>query len=217
MHDRGVAHDTGEGSISSHHRAQGGDLIWQVASGHFRCRQPDGCFDADRFATLACEQQVKMIELKLSQRGKPGRGGALPAAKVTAEIATVLLLVHNTLVGLNLRQHIRIGAGHIVRRGENRQVQPLANSLEFPRRVNCLRPWPATSAGPTRYSKPAGRWSMRAVSRLWALWRAPGFTASTPGRHCELFGPTGANLGCPLLSMYGELVRLRAWGERIWP
>ncbi len=81
------AHDTGEGSISRHHRVHGGDLIWEIGSGYFGCRQDDGSFDADKFATNACDPQVKMIELKLSQGAKPGHGGVLPGPKVTPEIA----------------------------------------------------------------------------------------------------------------------------------
>ena len=81
------AHDTGEGSISVHHRAQGGDLIWEVASGYFGCRNPDGTFNAELFAKHATEPQVKMIEIKLSQGAKPGHGGVLPGPKVTREIA----------------------------------------------------------------------------------------------------------------------------------
>lgn len=81
------AHDTGEGSISSHHRLHGGDLIWQIASGYFGCRSPDGRFDPERFAVQAQSPQVKMIEVKLSQGAKPGHGGVLPKAKVSAEIA----------------------------------------------------------------------------------------------------------------------------------
>ncbi|MBW8760119.1 MAG: FMN-binding glutamate synthase family protein [Burkholderiales bacterium] len=81
------AHDTGEGSISVHHRAQGGDLIWEVASGYFGCRNPDGTFNAELFARHATEPQVKMIEVKLSQGAKPGHGGVLPGPKVTQEIA----------------------------------------------------------------------------------------------------------------------------------
>ena len=81
------AHDTGEGSISVHHRAQGGDLIWEVASGYFGCRNPDGSFNEELFAEHANEPQVKMIELKLSQGAKPGHGGVLPGPKVTREIA----------------------------------------------------------------------------------------------------------------------------------
>lgn len=81
------AHDTGEGSISSHHRLHGGDLIWQIASGYFGCRTPDGRFDPERFAVQAQSPQVKMIEVKLSQGAKPGHGGVLPKAKVSAEIA----------------------------------------------------------------------------------------------------------------------------------
>jgi glutamate synthase domain-containing protein 2 len=81
------AHDTGEGSISIHHRAQGGDLIWEVASGYFGCRNADGTFSPELFARHAREPQVKMIELKLSQGAKPGHGGVLPGPKVTKEIA----------------------------------------------------------------------------------------------------------------------------------
>jgi glutamate synthase domain-containing protein 2 len=81
------AHDTGEGSISVHHRAQGGDLIWEVASGYFGCRNPDGTFNPELFAQHATEPQVKMIEIKLSQGAKPGHGGVLPGPKVTREIA----------------------------------------------------------------------------------------------------------------------------------
>ena len=83
----GFAHDTGEGSISQYHRQHGGDLIWEIGSGYFGCRHPDGSFNPERFAENACLPQVRMIEIKLSQGAKPGHGGILPAAKVTAEIA----------------------------------------------------------------------------------------------------------------------------------
>ncbi len=83
----GFAQNTGEGSISPYHREPGGDLIWQVATGYFGCRDADGNFDADAFARTAALPQVKMIELKLSQGAKPGHGGVLPKAKITAEIA----------------------------------------------------------------------------------------------------------------------------------
>jgi glutamate synthase domain-containing protein 2 len=83
----GFAHDTGEGSISVHHRVHGGDLIWEIGSGYFGCRNDDGSFNADKFAENARDPQVKMIELKLSQGAKPGHGGVLPGAKVTPEIA----------------------------------------------------------------------------------------------------------------------------------
>ena len=83
----GFAHDTGEGSISAHHRVHGGDLIWEIGSGYFGCRNDDGSFSEERFAANAREPQVKMIELKLSQGAKPGHGGVLPGPKVTPEIA----------------------------------------------------------------------------------------------------------------------------------
>ena len=83
----GFAHDTGEGSISAHHRVHGGDLIWEIGSGYFGCRNADGSFNPDKFADNARDPQVKLIELKLSQGAKPGHGGVLPGPKVTAEIA----------------------------------------------------------------------------------------------------------------------------------
>ena len=83
----GFAHDTGEGSISAHHRVHGGDLIWEIGSGYFGCRTDDGRFDPERFAKNALDPQVKMIEIKLSQGAKPGHGGVLPGPKVTPEIA----------------------------------------------------------------------------------------------------------------------------------
>ncbi|MBA4751201.1 MAG: FMN-binding glutamate synthase family protein [Sphingopyxis sp.] len=83
----GFAHDTGEGSISRYHREHGGDLIWEIGSGYFGCRTDEGGFDPVRFAEQAADPQVKMIELKISQGAKPGMGGILPAAKITAEIS----------------------------------------------------------------------------------------------------------------------------------
>jgi len=83
----GFAHDTGEGSISQYHRTHGGDLIWEIGSGYFGCRNEDGSFNADKFAQNALDPQVKMLEIKLSQGAKPGHGGILPGPKVTAEIA----------------------------------------------------------------------------------------------------------------------------------
>ncbi len=82
-------HDTGEGGISPYHREFGGDLVWELGSGYFGARRPDGGFDPARFADAAADDQIKMVELKLSQGAKPGHGGVLPAAKVTAEIAAI--------------------------------------------------------------------------------------------------------------------------------
>lgn len=83
----GFAHDTGEGGISRYHREGGADLIWEIGSGYFGCRAPDGGFDPEKFRQQAADPQIKMIELKLSQGAKPGHGGVLPAAKITPEIA----------------------------------------------------------------------------------------------------------------------------------
>ena len=83
----GFAHDTGEGGVSRYHRLHGGDLIWEIGSGYFGCRTADGHFNPERFAEQARDPQIKMIEIKISQGAKPGHGGMLPGAKVTAEIA----------------------------------------------------------------------------------------------------------------------------------
>jgi glutamate synthase domain-containing protein 2 len=85
----GFAHDTGEGGVSPYHRENGGDLIWEIGSGYFGCRTARGDFDPDRFAATAQDDQIKMIEVKLSQGAKPGHGGVLPGPKVTAEIAAI--------------------------------------------------------------------------------------------------------------------------------
>ena len=83
----GFYHDTGEGSLSPYHRENGGDIVWEIGSGYFGCRNDDGSFNAEKFAAVAREPEVKMVELKLSQGAKPGHGGVLPAAKVSREIA----------------------------------------------------------------------------------------------------------------------------------
>lgn len=83
----GFYHDTGEGAISRYHRQPGGDLVWEIGSGYFGCRKADGTFCEEKFVQNATLDQVKMIEIKLSQGAKPGHGGILPAAKVTPEIA----------------------------------------------------------------------------------------------------------------------------------
>ena len=83
----GFTHDTGEGAISPYHRKFGGDLIWELGTGYFGCRDELGNFDPQSFAEQATDPQVKMIEIKLSQGAKPGQGGVLPAEKITQEIA----------------------------------------------------------------------------------------------------------------------------------
>ena len=83
----GFAHDTGEGGISVYHREGGGDLIYEIGTGYFGCRDSSGNFDPQGFQEQAARDQVKMIEVKLSQGAKPGHGGVLPAAKISPEIA----------------------------------------------------------------------------------------------------------------------------------
>ncbi|MFC0267395.1 FMN-binding glutamate synthase family protein [Kushneria aurantia] len=84
----GFAHDTGEGAISPYHEKHGGDLIWELGTAYFGCRHDNGRFDADTFRDKARRDQVKMVEIKLSQGAKPAHGGLLPGAKVNDEIAS---------------------------------------------------------------------------------------------------------------------------------
>jgi glutamate synthase domain-containing protein 2 len=83
----GFAHDTGEGGLTEYHLEHGGDLVWEIGSGYFGARTRDGDFDPDMFADKAAHDAVRCVSLKLSQGAKPGIGGVLPGAKVTAEIA----------------------------------------------------------------------------------------------------------------------------------
>lgn len=82
------AHNTGEGGVSPHHE-QGGDLIWQLGTGYFGARAQDGNFDPEKYKVTVSKPTIKMIELKLSQGAKPGKGGILPAIKNTKEIAGI--------------------------------------------------------------------------------------------------------------------------------
>ncbi|MBD0287666.1 MAG: FMN-binding glutamate synthase family protein [Flavisolibacter sp.] len=93
----GFAHNTGEGGISEYH-LKGGDLIWQIGSGYFGCRDESGRFSAMAFRKNALRPDVKMIELKLSQGAKPGHGGILPASKNTPEIAAIRHVIPGTSV-----------------------------------------------------------------------------------------------------------------------
>ncbi|GMT44540.1 MAG: FMN-binding glutamate synthase family protein [bacterium] len=94
----GFAHNTGEGGISPYHKQPGGDLIWQVGTGYFGCRTKDGNFCPDTFQENASIDNVKMIEIKISQGAKPGHGGILPASKNTPEIAEIRHVKAHTVV-----------------------------------------------------------------------------------------------------------------------
>ena len=80
--------NTGEGGVSSHHQ-HGGELIWQLGTGYFGCRTSSGKFDLELFRDVVAANPIRAIEIKLSQGAKPGRGGLLPAAKITREIADI--------------------------------------------------------------------------------------------------------------------------------
>jgi glutamate synthase domain-containing protein 2 len=85
----GFSHNTGEGSMSPYHLEHGGDIVWQIGTGYFGCRDEQGNFNPTTFKKNASNDVVKMIEIKMSQGAKPGHGGILPAAKVTEEIAAI--------------------------------------------------------------------------------------------------------------------------------
>jgi len=85
----GFAHNTGEGGLSEYHLKHGGDIIWQIGTGYFGCRDEDGKFDPRLFSEKSKHPNVKMIELKISQGAKPGHGGILPASKNNEEIARI--------------------------------------------------------------------------------------------------------------------------------
>ncbi len=91
-------HNTGEGGISTYHLKGGGDLVWQIGTGYFGCRSEDGDFDPEKFKESASLEQVKMIEIKISQGAKPGHGGVLPGIKNTPEIAQIRGLKPHTTI-----------------------------------------------------------------------------------------------------------------------
>ncbi|HKI74956.1 MAG TPA: FMN-binding glutamate synthase family protein, partial [Pseudomonadales bacterium] len=85
-------HNTGEGGLSPYHLENGGDICWQIGTGYFGCRKPNGRFDAELFNEKSNLPSVKMIEIKLSQGAKPGHGGILPGSKNTPEIAAIRIV-----------------------------------------------------------------------------------------------------------------------------
>jgi len=88
----GFYHNTGEGGISSYHLAHGGDIVWNIGTGYFSCRDADGHFSFDQYSQRAQIDKIKMIEIKFSQGAKPGHGGILPKEKVTDEIVNIRLV-----------------------------------------------------------------------------------------------------------------------------
>lgn len=94
----GFAQNTGEGGISPYHLEPGGDLIWQIGTGYFGCRTEEGDFSPERFQQKATLDNVKMIEIKISQGAKPGHGGILPGSKNTEEIAAIRHVKPHTTV-----------------------------------------------------------------------------------------------------------------------
>nr|WP_242494586.1 FMN-binding glutamate synthase family protein [Brumimicrobium glaciale] len=92
------AHNTGEGGLSDYHLKHGGDVIWQIGTGYFGCRDENGNFNPELFSKKSQHPNVKMVELKLSQGAKPGHGGILPASKNSEEIARIRHIKPHTVV-----------------------------------------------------------------------------------------------------------------------
>jgi glutamate synthase domain-containing protein 2 len=92
------AHNTGEGGVSPFHIEGGGDLIWQIGTGYFGCRDGHGNFSEKLYEEQVSHPNIKMVEIKLSQGAKPGHGGILPAAKNTPEIAAIRKVIPHTTV-----------------------------------------------------------------------------------------------------------------------
>lgn len=116
-------HNTGEGGLSPHHLGPGGDIVWQVGTGYFGCRDDDGKFNADKFAQKAQGENIKMIELKLSQGAKPAHGGILPKAKITAEIAAIR--------GVGMEKDVNSPPGHSAFEGPVGMMQFVAKLREL--------------------------------------------------------------------------------------
>ncbi|UOA25677.1 FMN-binding glutamate synthase family protein [Pseudosulfitobacter sp. DSM 107133] len=89
----GIWMNTGEGGLSPFHLEGGCDIVFQIGTAKFGVRNPDGSLNEDKLRQIAAHACVKMFELKLAQGAKPGKGGILPGAKVTAEIAEIRGLV----------------------------------------------------------------------------------------------------------------------------
>ena len=119
----GFAHNTGEGGLSPYHLKYGGDIIWQIGTGYFGCRDEQGKIDKGLFEEKATLPVVKMIEVKLSQGAKPGHGGILPAVKLTEEIARI--------------RHVPMGKDVISPAAHSAFSTP-TGLLEFIRELRCL-------------------------------------------------------------------------------
>ena len=85
----GIWMDTGEGGLAPYHLEGGCDIVFEIGTAKYGVRTPDGQLDDDKLRAICAHQQVKMVSIKLGQGAKPGMGGLLPAAKVTAEIAAI--------------------------------------------------------------------------------------------------------------------------------
>ena len=208
----GCLHNTGEGGISPHH-LHGGDLIWQLGTGYFGARAPDGTFDREACIRQVEAHPVRAIEIKLSQGAKPGLGGVLPGEKVTAEISRIRGVPMgetrhqpSRTQGLLLRRRdARLRGGP---RGRNRppsrdQVGGRASRvLEGPGAMRWLRRTGAstTSLSTAARGAPAQRHSRSpTTSRCRSRWASVAPTPSSPSEdvHQDVVWMGAGKLGFP--------------------
>ena len=166
----GFLHDTGEGGLTRYHLTYGADLVWELGSGYYSTRTPDGRLDRAIFATTAARPEVKMIEIKLSQGAKPGIGGMLPKEKITEEVSEVP--ASRGTGTASPRPHTR-SSPH---RGSWSALSRSSGSLPAasPSGSNCA------SATVPSSSASAGPCSRRAPDRTSSPWTAP---RAGPARH----------------------------------
>eukprot|EP00928_Gymnodinium_smaydae_P025072 TRINITY_DN20093_c0_g5_i1.p1 TRINITY_DN20093_c0_g5~~TRINITY_DN20093_c0_g5_i1.p1 ORF type:complete len:588 (-),score=98.79 TRINITY_DN20093_c0_g5_i1:229-1992(-) len=119
----GFFHNTGEGGVSPWHLQPGGDICWNIGTGYFGCRTPDGSFSDEKFLKTAQDPKIKMIEVKLSQGAKPGHGGLLPASKLTQELADIR--------GVPLGKDVHSPANHTAFKGPHGLIKFMAHLREL--------------------------------------------------------------------------------------
>jgi glutamate synthase domain-containing protein 2 len=171
----GFAHDTGEGGLSEYHLRPGGHLVWEVGTGYFGCRTPDGGFDADEFADKAAHDAVRCVSLKLSQGAKPGIGGVLPGGKVNDEIAHVRDVPAGKTVISPPYHRVSAPRGNWWRSSRGCVSWPVAN----PPGSSCASArgasfWPCARRCSWKVARPtSSSWTARRAARAPLRWSSP--------------------------------------------
>lgn len=203
----GCLHNTGEGGLTPHH-LHGGELVFQIGTGYFGCRDRNGRFDLGRLADVCAQHPVRAIEIKLSQGAKPGLGGVLPAAKVTPEIAAA----RGVQTGRDCRSPSRHSAFSDVdslldfvetvagRTGLPVGIKSAVSSVTFWDRLAesmsgtgrgwTSSPWTAGRAAPV-----TPRWPSATTYHCPSSWRSAAYTARSPSEGSTATSPSSARDG----------------------